>query len=600
MNLKNITISVLLCIALSSIANAQVWSEDFEGDWTVDWHADYGTWEVGIPTSGPDTTHSGSQCAATILNGNYTEPVKSRLIRHTEFVVPSASENPRLRFWHWYSFSSADYGKVQIKPADSTDWIDISVSYTSTSSSVWSYSFLDLSAYADQSIQIAFYFYSVNYQGGYSDASSGWYIDDVEVITGPKVFNNPEKWESGIGDWASEKGTWEVGIPTSGPNSAYTGENCAATVLNGNYAKPVSSRLISPNYVVPSASENPRLRFWHWYSFSSADYGKVQIKPADSTDWIDISVSYTSTSSSVWSYSFLDLSAYADQSIQIAFYFYSVNYQGGYSDASSGWYIDDVEVITGPKVFNNPEKWESGIGDWASEKGTWEVGIPTSGPNSAYTGENCAATVLNGNYAKPVSSRLISPNYVVPSASENPRLRFWHWYSFSSADYGKVQIKVKGTNDWVDIPGAYYTNTSSNSWTYTYYLLSDYADSTVQIAFYFYSVNYQGGYSDASSGWYIDDVIIEGNSNLIVNAGIDKTINSGSSATLNATVSGGTQPYIFEWTPIDGLDDPTILTPVASPLDTTTYTLKVTDDNGTFRTDDGVYDTFVNFNQDDI
>ncbi|MGM0621330.1 MAG: hypothetical protein ACQETJ_09825, partial [Bacteroidota bacterium] len=34
------------------------------------------------------------------------------------------------------------------------------------------------------------------------------------------------------GDWTAnwyvENGTWEVGEPTSGPNAAYSGDNCAA------------------------------------------------------------------------------------------------------------------------------------------------------------------------------------------------------------------------------------------------------------------------------------------------------------------------------------------------------------------------------------
>ncbi len=67
---------------------------------------DAGTWEVGVPTSGPDSAFNGQNCAATVLNGNYPAYADTRLIRHTSFVVPSANQNPRLRFWQWYSFSS--------------------------------------------------------------------------------------------------------------------------------------------------------------------------------------------------------------------------------------------------------------------------------------------------------------------------------------------------------------------------------------------------------------------------------------------------------------------------------------------------------------
>src|SRR6185369_3482528 len=130
---------------------------------------------------------------------------------------------------------------------------------------------------------------------------------------------------------------------------------------------------------------------------------------------------------------------------------------------------DDVAVVTGAPVFNNPEGFELGLGDWYTESGTWEVGVPRSGPptNSAgrraFTGTNCAATVLAGNYANAVDSRLVSPAFLVPASSTNPRLRSWHWYSFAGpycpfncdeGSYGYVEIRV-GTNNWQQISPTY-------------------------------------------------------------------------------------------------------------------------------------------------
>ena len=43
----------------------------------------------------------------------------------------------------------------------------------------------------------------------------------------------------------------------------------------------------------------------------------------------------------------------------------------------------------------------------------------------------------------------------------------------------------------------------------------------------------------------------------------------------------GTPPYEYEWTPTTGLNDPNIANPTASPTGTTTYTVTVTDANGT-------------------
>ena len=111
-----------------------LWSEDFEGDWTENWSVDEGTWEIGIQTSGPDSAYIGENCAATILNGNYPVYADTRLVSFTAFSVPVASESSRVRFWHWYSFSTSDLGKVQKKVDGTTDWVDISPSHIYISS----------------------------------------------------------------------------------------------------------------------------------------------------------------------------------------------------------------------------------------------------------------------------------------------------------------------------------------------------------------------------------------------------------------------------------------------------------------------------------
>ncbi|MBI1341614.1 MAG: T9SS type B sorting domain-containing protein [Terrimonas sp.] len=58
--------------------------------------------------------------------------------------------------------------------------------------------------------------------------------------------------------------------------------------------------------------------------------------------------------------------------------------------------------------------------------------------------------------------------------------------------------------------------------------------------------------------------------NLTVNAGNDTTICEGSSFAVRASSNAS----IFNWTPASGLNDPTLLNPVASPVMATTYTLQ--------------------------
>lgn len=66
-------------------------------------------------------------------------------------------------------------------------------------------------------------------------------------------------------------------------------------------------------------------------------------------------------------------------------------------------------------------------------------------------------------------------------------------------------------------------------------------------------------------------------SNILANAGSDTTITNGNSITLNGTASGGIAPYDYLWSPVTGLNNPAINNPLASPTNTTTYTLNVSD-----------------------
>ena len=338
-----------------------LWSETWEdSSWDDDWLVEGTAWEVGAPTTGgpPESSpggsrcHEGTSCAATILGGDYPEATTSRLVRQTSFVVPPAEEQPRLRFWHWFRFSTEyslnDHGVVEIRPVGG-EWVELSPRYTS-SSGAWTRPSLDLAPYAGQEVQIAFRLTSVDDAFLQPDRSSGWHVDEVAVVAGAVTFPNPEGFEGGLGDWGVERGAWEVGSPTSGPGACYAGSQCAATILGGDHPERQSSRLVSGSFPVPPAEEQPRLRFWHWFRFSTEyslnDHGVVEIRPVGG-EWVELSPRYTS-SSGAWTRPSLDLALYAGQEVQIAFRLTSVDDAFLQPDRSSGWYVDEVAVVAGP------------------------------------------------------------------------------------------------------------------------------------------------------------------------------------------------------------------------------------------------------------
>jgi hypothetical protein len=306
-----------------------------------------------------------------------------------------------------------------------------------------------------------------------------------------------EDWEGEWSeDWVVTAGTWEVGIPTGGPGSAYRGLHCAATILDGNYEPEVDSRLeMIDTFSVPAADEYPRLRFWHWYDIGGSDDGEVQIKVGQGS-WERISERYNRNGGGVWSSPSIDLSPYAGQAVKIGFDFSS----DGNPTVSPGWYIDEVSLINGKPKMDSLETWENGPGDWYITRGTWEIGKPTSGPNTVYQGENCAATVLGGDYKPLANTRLASPYFVIPDTSYQPRMRFWHWYDFGGSDYGKVQLRVKG-GEWQTISDPF-ENSSGGIWYWQLTDLTLFIGDTVQVCFYFRS---DGG-SSVKSGWYLDNV----------------------------------------------------------------------------------------------
>ena len=129
-----------------------------------------------------------------------------------------------------------------------------------------------------------------------------------------------EGFEYGPGDWQISNGVWEMGVPTSGPtpdaqgNRAHEGVAVLATVLNGNYPDDQKSRISSIAFVVPTADQHPRLRFWHWWSFNtyfgSPDFGQVQVSTDNGATWKPLSPKYNSDSGGQWTRATLDLRAY--------------------------------------------------------------------------------------------------------------------------------------------------------------------------------------------------------------------------------------------------------------------------------------------------
>ncbi|MBE0643658.1 MAG: choice-of-anchor L domain-containing protein [Bacteroidetes bacterium] len=73
------------------------------------------------------------------------------------------------------------------------------------------------------------------------------------------------------------------------------------------------------------------------------------------------------------------------------------------------------------------------------------------------------------------------------------------------------------------------------------------------------------------AGCIVRDTVVVTVSDIAFEAGPDTTICQGSAIVIGSPATNGRPPYSYEWTPPDGLSDPSIATPTASPSITTMY-----------------------------
>ncbi len=488
--------AIALAAGAAGVHGDVIWSEGFE-DGAPGWTVVGGIWEIGEPdfANGPEA-FAGQNVAGTVLDGIYPTGADARLVSPV-FTVPAAEEFPKLRYWFWYDTGwNSHFGRLQIRTSFG-EWEDLSDRPSDLAGDgAWMQHIEDLRPYAGQEVQIGFRFVSTS-----GSTRAGWYIDEVSLETGPMDFTGVQDFEDGLGDWSVENGVWQRGVPTAanGPSVAYSGTQVVGTILSGNHPNGADARLVSPEFVVPAAEENPRFRYFYWYDTAwTSHYGQLQIR-VDGGEWEDIPGERVFLQGGHWAQRILDLRPYAGQAVQVGFRFVSTT-----GSTLAGWYIDRVSLETGPLEFNEVPGFAEGYGDWSVEGGSWQIGPPTaeSGPGSL-SGTNVAGTNLSGGYPNQVNSRLVSPEFTVPAAAEFPRFRFWQWYHTAfNTHFGEVEIRADG-GPWQPVP-AQRVSSLNRGWSQSLLDLRPYAGQAVQIAFRFVSTT-----GSTTAGWYIDDAGLE-------------------------------------------------------------------------------------------
>ena len=411
-----------------------------------------------------------------------------------------------------------------------------------------------------------------------------------------------DDFENGLSKWTESTGFWETATCDyrSTTTSVSATDSCST-----NYPQNVNASLtLTQSYELNlSGATSPVLTFWHKYSIASTtyccyytvyDYGYVEYSTDYGVAWNKLTNAdtqkpdsngpgFTGTISS-WYPEEFDLTQIPQWNtlpILIRFRLWD----GGYTNQSWGWLIDDVEVRekgstlnVGLTVSTSPSGGGTVTGAGIDCPGTcselWPANWTLSGRDWASEDTNCETQPAcmsavpdypnGGNYARNADSVLEQAAPVSIAGATAPTLSIYTQYSIASTtyccyttyyDYGYVEYSTNYGLTWTKLKnqdtqnpdgnGPGFTGTVS-SWTQEQFDLTqitNWQTLPIQIRFRLWD----GGYTNQSWGWLIDDPEIYDPATGKTYFGPD-TFGSGSlpdfsNVTLTATPNNG---YIFE------------------------------------------------------
>lgn len=530
--------------------------EDFEGGCPAGWTLG-GDWQCGTPSGGgPTAPHSGTSCLGTVINGSYSssQSYATCTADSPAFALPAGAE-PYLSFYLWLQ-SESGYDGVNVKVSTDggsnfTQLTNVDPPYVGTlsgeqawygdfSSAGWRQVVADLTPYVGQSVVLRFAFRSdgsVTYPGAYLDD-----VGIVHALTIPlAITTDPALPDVMAGDpfaqtiqrtGGSSTATWSI---VTGSNHAWLTLAPATGALTGTPAPsdagPVSVTVRVEEPQLPSNFDERTFTF----AVLTPDPLVITTAPVLPSAWVGEPYSQTiartgGSLSAVWSitggtnHGWLAVdpatgvlsgtpSAGDVGATTVTVHVEEPLFPGNFAD-------ETFSISVGDRIWG--EGFEGACPFGWTFGGDWQCGTPTSGPGVAYSGSQCIATNLSGNYSnnQAWATAVADSPAIDLSTAGAPHLSFRGWVHTEGSSYDGFNLKL--STDCVNyalvanpsIPynltvggePAWGGNFSAQGWHEVTVDLSSYAGQTVCLRFAFRTDG-----SATYAGVYLDDVMfIEG------------------------------------------------------------------------------------------
>lgn len=217
--------------------------------------------------------------------------------------------------------------------------------------------------------------------------SAGTDCDDITTLP----YN--EGFETGLGCWSTVNGSSDgepwitnncAGISSVNPHS---GNYVASSWSWNSYAMHANAWLISPKFVLPTTTDSITLSWWDVTNANYPDHYSVVLSTTTNDTAAFTTVIYPySEASGTWTLRLADLSAYAGQSVYIAFH--HVDYNENYL------LIDDINMSVGGYVPPTPDTLTV---TFSVDDATMGTTIPAPGTYNYITGDS----IFFGSQANP-------------------------------------------------------------------------------------------------------------------------------------------------------------------------------------------------------